>query len=458
MYDDPDDPDIPRPPPTVRGPPKSYTKHVPPSSTHTPAPGPSRPPPRPRGPEAMTHPGRVPPPPSTHHSTHSSAPRHPPSTHHAKPMSEYVKPRNKYYDVCNNCGKQGHTFKQCKNPITSFGVIIFRINQERQREYLMIRRKDTLGYIDFMRGKYSVSNHKYILNMFKQMTAVEKAKLATYTFDELWKDLWESDRMAYDAEDPDDPTKPPSPREPPPGLAPVTPVTPAPTTPAPTSTPTTTTNTVYHQEETNSREKFHYLSTKLMTQGRPGVPLSRRTPQLLGRPGEEPTDIGEHPIITRQSATDQTILQYLLMVSNIPEIWRCNADPTPPDGEGWAEPEWGFPKGRRNFQEKDYECALREMMEETGYAAHHVKNIKNILPFDEIFLGSNYKSYKHRYYLMYMNYHDSLATDNFEKSEVSRMEWKTYEECMKSIRGYNLEKKRLITNIEMTLSKYRLYI
>jgi hypothetical protein len=59
---------------------------------------------------------------------------------------------------------------------------------------------------------------------------------------------------------------------------------------------------------------------------------------------------------------------------------------------------------------------------------------------------------------MYMNYHDSLATDNFEKSEVSRMEWKTYEECMKSIRGYNLEKKRLITNIEMTLSKYRLYV
>ena len=32
----------------------------------------------------------------------------------------------------------------------------------------------------------------------------------------------------------------------------------------------------------------------------------------------------------------------------------------------WNEPEWGFPKGRRNFQEKDLTCALREFEEETG--------------------------------------------------------------------------------------------
>ena len=32
----------------------------------------------------------------------------------------------------------------------------------------------------------------------------------------------------------------------------------------------------------------------------------------------------------------------------------------------WSETEWGFPKGRRNFQEKDLDCALREFEEETG--------------------------------------------------------------------------------------------
>ena len=31
----------------------------------------------------------------------------------------------------------------------------------------------------------------------------------------------------------------------------------------------------------------------------------------------------------------------------------------------YDSPEWGFPKGRRNFKEKDIECAIRECCEET---------------------------------------------------------------------------------------------
>jgi ADP-ribose pyrophosphatase YjhB (NUDIX family) len=45
----------------------------------------------------------------------------------------------------------------------------------------------------------------------------------------------------------------------------------------------------------------------------------------------------------------------------------------------WSEPEWGFPKGRRNYQEKDYECAVREFCEETGYKQSVLKNIQNII-------------------------------------------------------------------------------
>ena len=32
----------------------------------------------------------------------------------------------------------------------------------------------------------------------------------------------------------------------------------------------------------------------------------------------------------------------------------------------WTEPEWGFPKGRRNPRESDFDCATRELTEETG--------------------------------------------------------------------------------------------
>ena len=44
-------------------------------------------------------------------------------------------------------------------------------------EYLMIRRKDTLGYVDFLRGRYSLHNKLYLLNIFGEMTVHEKEKI-----------------------------------------------------------------------------------------------------------------------------------------------------------------------------------------------------------------------------------------------------------------------------------------
>ena len=32
----------------------------------------------------------------------------------------------------------------------------------------------------------------------------------------------------------------------------------------------------------------------------------------------------------------------------------------------WMNPEWGFPKGRRNYMEKDISAGIREFEEETG--------------------------------------------------------------------------------------------
>ena len=90
---------------------------------------------------------------------------------------------------CNNCGKSGHVFSQCKMPITSIGIIVFRHNKGKI-EYLMIRRKETLGFIDFMRGKYSLQNKKYIINMMKYMTVQEKKNLITEEFDTLWNNIW----------------------------------------------------------------------------------------------------------------------------------------------------------------------------------------------------------------------------------------------------------------------------
>jgi len=85
---------------------------------------------------------------------------------------------------CNNCGKQGHLYNQCKNPIISSGVIAFRKKKEKL-EYLMICRKDSLGYVDFLRGKYPLYNKDYILTLINEMTNKEKQNLLITEFSEL---------------------------------------------------------------------------------------------------------------------------------------------------------------------------------------------------------------------------------------------------------------------------------
>ena len=79
-----------------------------------------------------------------------------------------------------------------------------------------------------------------------------------------------------------------------------------------------------------------------------------------------------------------------------------------------------------------------------------------MLPFEEIFIGTNHKSYKHKYFLAYMN-DETEDLANFQVTEVSKIEWKSIDKCLESIRPYNLEKKKLITNINKVLEEYRLY-
>jgi 8-oxo-dGTP pyrophosphatase MutT (NUDIX family) len=96
---------------------------------------------------------------------------------------------------------------------------------------------------------------------------------------------------------------------------------------------------------------------------------------------------------------------------------------------------------------------VREFEEETGFSGKNIHIIENLMPFEEIFMGSNYKSYKHKYYLAEMReYEEELP--RFEKDEVSKMGWFTLDECLQRIRTYNVEKRRLLQNIDAVLQKY----
>ena len=81
---------------------------------------------------------------------------------------------------CNNCGIKGHLYKDCLNPIMSFGHILFRRDNNK---ILMIQRKDSLCYLEFLRGKYDIFNINYIQILINKFTNEEKENLIKYEFD-----------------------------------------------------------------------------------------------------------------------------------------------------------------------------------------------------------------------------------------------------------------------------------
>ena len=94
-------------------------------------------------------------------------------------------------NYCNNCGNVGHLYKHCKFPIMSYGVLLFHNNNEGNKKIIMVERKDTISYIEFMRGKYkSIYNIDYIKLLLSRFSNNEKNKILNYTFEELWKLLW----------------------------------------------------------------------------------------------------------------------------------------------------------------------------------------------------------------------------------------------------------------------------
>ena len=95
---------------------------------------------------------------------------------------------------CNNCGRLGHVYRECKFPVISCGNIIFRLDTE-EPKILMIQRKDSLCYIDFIRGKYDIYNITYIQTLIDKCTISEKQKLITDTYETLWKRLWLVDTL-----------------------------------------------------------------------------------------------------------------------------------------------------------------------------------------------------------------------------------------------------------------------
>lgn len=271
-------------------------------------------------------------------------------------MSRSKKPNDYKNTFCGNCGNLGHTYKMCHFPITSCGVILFKKNTEKimnlddKYRFLLIQRKDTLGFIEFLRGKYKENDTKYITRLIEMMTVCEIDKIKKHSFEELWNILWFNRNMSH-----------------------------------------------YKNEFEESKKKFYRLKNR-----------------------------------------EENNLDQLISNANIV----------------YLEKDWGFPKGRRNIRESDYDCALREFEEETGYTREDYSVLKNIAPIEEIFYGSNGIRYKHIYYIGQSNKDVELKIDpeNLHQcTEISKVGWLSLTESLQKIRPYNEEKKKVLKKVNKLL-------
>jgi hypothetical protein len=194
---------------------------------------------------------------------------------------------------CNNCGKQGHISRNCKLPITSYGVLLL-LNEEIPK-IVMVQRKDSLCYIEILRGKYDIYNVKKIKLLLNRISKTELENIKTVDFDILWKQLWLIDDIK---------------------------------------------ETKYMKEYTYSKMLFESM------------------------------------------LNDIELRDYIdLLVSE------------------YDTSEWEFPKGKKDRNEIQHECAKRELEEETNIKSTDYEIIKNISPIIENFIGENDINYRNIYYI-----------------------------------------------------------
>lgn len=307
---------------------------------------------------------------------------------------------------CNNCGRYGHVYAKCRDPITSSGIINFKIDHcddsvidtfkkkyesyatngrgnrniiiplddkircadkmcidktkylkkfcdlKNHIKFLMIRRKNTLGYIEFIRGRYNPIDADSVINLFEQMVISEINMIKNNDLEYLWDKLWKSNSK----------------------------------------------NKAYEFEFKQSKIKFDKLKSNELKYN----------------------------------------LDFYIENVNFK----------------YDTPEWGFPKGRRNFYEKNIDCAIREFNEESGYSMEDYKIMKRLHSLNEIFVGTNGVKYKHVYYIgIFIS--DKQAKINVEKpsqyDEIGDIGWFTFNDALDLIRPHHRQRKKILTELFMFL-------
>jgi 8-oxo-dGTP pyrophosphatase MutT (NUDIX family) len=203
-------------------------------------------------------------------------------------------------------------------------------------KFLLVNRRNSLNYIDFIRGKYDIQNTAHINNMCNLMSVDEVNMIKTENFNNLWYNLWL--KNSYKKK--------------------------------------------YLEEMNLSKIKFNHL---------------RETGVL-------------NNIESKYSST-----------------------------------EWEIPKGKKNTNETNLQCAIRELKEETSLSNNSYTILSCLDPIHDTFIGTNNKEYKHIFYTAILD--EDNISDDYKNNEISEIKWCKWSELNDLIRPYNNNKINILTNL-----------
>jgi len=278
--------------------------------------------------------------------------------------------------ICNNCGKKGHVYKFCDEPKISLGIICYRLlNNDIQ--FLMIQRKDTYSYVEFIRGIYSLNNIDYLKKIIENMTKIEILKIMNYNFDSLWDDFWCIKKIDINY-------------------------------------------LICNSSSINDTYKINKNRKR-----------SNKSKIEFDKSKEKFNQLKQLNILNQ------------IINTNSPK---------------WDTPEWGFPKGRRNIKESDENCAIREFKEETNLKENNFIIRKDIVPFIEIYNGSNNLKYKHIYFIAEISKNNEKCNDIYSNNrnlnqsiEISDINWFSYNDALNKIRPYHYRKCQILTRLYLLI-------
>lgn len=268
--------------------------------------------------------------------------------------------------TCANCGGLGHVYRTCNHPTISYGFICYRIVEDfdtntKYPVYLMVQRKDSLSYVEFMRGKYELENKNYLYKLFSNMTNDERLNIKNHNFEYLWKEMW-----------------------------------------------------CKNEDENSKNFNKEFIEAS----------------QKFGR-------LYNGYYIKTTESIEFININYILE-NTVAEF---------------SESEWGFPKGRRNVNENDICCAMREFKEETGYNPKNLQLCGDMKPLEEVFSGTNKKRYKHVYYVAKFNSDYMVSEWIPSGKEIRDVKWFNYIDAQNHIRDLNIERKELLKRLNSIIFK-----